>query len=320
MGVRLADIIVPDVWNDYVLEKTTQTSVLLNSGIVETNEALTKLANGAGETVNMPFFQDLTGDAERGGVGFDGVSLTPAGITSAQDVAVKIFGAKAWDSSDFAGLLSGTNPLEAIASRVVEFWNREKQKALIASLTGVFGGALSSTHVLDISGNDGAASIIDGSSTIDAGQLLGDVAGSLEAIAMHSATYAKLQKDQLIVYETVANQKITIPTYLGKAVVVDDSIPVDTANGVYTTYLFGRGAVGYSDVSVGDTAVETDRDTLGGVDVMINRMGWIMHPRGVKWNTTTFNPTNAQLETTDNWAKVYENKNIRMVEFKHKLA
>ena len=318
MGTRLADIIVPDVWNDYVLEKTAQTNILLNSGILSSDEALTKVANSAGEFVKMPFFNDLSGSAERGGIGFDGEAMTPAKITSNQDIAVKIFGSKAWDSSDFASLLSGAKPLETIASRVVEFWNREKQASLIASLDGVFAGALKDTHMLDISGNDGDSAIISAGATIDAKQLLGDRAGGLEAMIMHSATYAKLQKDQLIVYETVANQSITIPTYLGYKVLIDDTMPVD--DGVYTTYLFSAGAVGYSDIALGDKAIETDRDTLAGVDVLATRMGWIMHPRGVKWNTTTFNPDNDALKDKDNWAKVYEDKNIRMVGFKHKIA
>jgi len=320
MGTRLADMIVPDVWNDYVLEKTAETNVLLNSGILASDDSINTLANGAGEFVNMPFFQDLTGEAERGGIGFDGTALTPKKITTDKDIAVKIFGANSWDSSDFAGLLSGAKPMEAIASRVVEFWNREKQRSLIASLNGVFAGALATTHVLDISANTETSAVIDAASTIDAKSLLGDKAGGLTAMAMHSATYAKLQKDQLIVYETVANQMITIPTYLGYSVIVDDNLPVDTTNGIYTTYLFGNGAVGYSDVALGDIAVETDRDTLGGVDVLTSRSGWIMHPRGVKWAVTTSNPTDADLATDLNWAKIYEDKNIRMIAFKHKLA
>ena len=59
---------------------------------------------------------------------------------------------------------------------MVEFWNYNKQASLVASLGGVFDGALSDTHVLDISGNDGDASIISAGATIDAKGLLGDKA------------------------------------------------------------------------------------------------------------------------------------------------
>jgi len=318
-GTRLADVIVPEVFNDYVLEKSAETSALVQSGVIATDPEIQAAANGGGEFVNMPFFNDLEGDAEEGGKGFDGASLTPAKITSEKDMAVKIFRAKAWDASDFAGLLSGADPVGAIADRVAAFYVRVKQKALIASLNGVFAGPLSSSHVLDISGNTGAAAVIDGASTIDAGALLGDAAGGLTAIAMHGLTYAKLQKEKLIEYIPTPNEAVSIPTYLGKMVVVDDGLPVDTANGVYTTYLFGNGAIGGADINLGDKAVETDRDTLGGVDVLATRAGFIMHPRGVKWATTISNPTSAQLADGKNWRRVYEPKNIRIVAFKHKI-
>jgi hypothetical protein len=184
----------------------------------------------------------------------------------------------------------------------------------------VFSGALSSSHVLDISGNTGAAAVIDAASTIDAGAKLGDQAGELAAIAMHSATYAKLQKDQLIEFVEPSDAEVKIPTYLGKRVIVDDGMPVDTANGVYTTYLFAAGAVAFARITKDVVTVETDRDTAGGVDTLTSREGFILHPRGVKWAVTTPNPTNTALSDPKNWARVYEPKNIRMIAFKHKIA
>ncbi len=315
---KLADVIVPEVWNDYFLEKTAETSVLLNSGILSADEAIRNKVNGGGNFVEMPFWTDLTGDDEAGGKGFDGDPLTMDKINAEKDVAVKIFRAKMWGATDFADILSGDDPLGRIADRAVAYWNRRKQVALISALKGVFNGALSSTHVLDISGETGAAAVIGASSTIDAGQKLGDVAGELKSIAMHSATYAKLQKDQLIEYVEPANAKIRIPTYLGKTVVVDDTMPVESD--VYTTYLFAGGAIGYADIDLGKTAVETDRDTSSGLDTLVTRVGFVMHPRGVKWAVTTANPDNTALATGGNWERVYELKNIRMIAFKHKLA
>jgi len=315
---KLADVIVPEVWNDYFQEKTAERSALLNSGITYTDAEIQKRANGGGEFVRLPFFADLTGDDEAGGKGYDGDPLTIDKIGTSLDIAVKIFRAKMWGATDFAGLLSGADPMGAIADRVIAFWERKRQAALIAALKGVFGGALSSTHVLDISGNDGAAGVIDAASTIDAGAKLGDVAGELAAIAMHSATYAKLQKDQLIEYIEPSDAKVRIPTYLSKRVIVDDGLPVDTD--VYTTYLFAAGAVAYARITHDVVTVETDRDTAGGVDTLTSREAFILHPRGVKWAVTTPNPDNATLATAGNWARVYEPKNIRMIAFKHKIA
>ncbi len=225
-----------------------------------------------------------------------------------------------WGATDFSGILSGADPMGAIADRVIDYWNRRRQAVMVATLKGIFGGALASTHVLDISTKTGAAAVIDAASTIDASTLLGDRADTLTAIAMHSGTYGKLQKDQLINYIEPSNTKVKIPTYLGKRVIVDDALPYDTTNGVFTTYLFASGAFAYARITNGVVTVETDRDTAGGLDTMTTREAFILHPRGVKWATTTNNPNNTVLGTATNWQRVYDPKNIRIVALKHKIA
>ena len=103
-----------------------------------------------------------------------------------------------------------------------------------------------------------------------------------------------------------------------KRVIIDDGCPVSTDT--YTTYLFGAGAIGLGN---GETSVptETDRDSLAGDDILINRKHYILHPRGVKWIGTPAgsSPTNAELAAGTNWERVYENKAIRIVKFVHKL-
>ena len=104
-----------------------------------------------------------------------------------------------------------------------------------------------------------------------------------------------------------------------KRVIIDDSCPV--ASGVYTTYLFGPGAIGLGN-GAAPVPTETDRDSLAGDDILINRKHFILHPRGVKWVGTAAgaSPTNTELTTGTNWSKVYEDKAIRMVKFVHKLV
>lgn len=67
---------------------------------------------------------------------------------------------------------------------------------------------------------------------------------------------------------------------------------------------------------------ETDRDSLAGEDILINRQHFLLHPRGVKFTDTSVakkSPSNAELADQANWSRVYENKNIRIVAFKHKI-
>ena len=82
-------------------------------------------------------------------------------------------------------------------NRIGAYWLREDQKALIATLNGIFAtgtgsekGALEETHVSDQSK---ASTGIDAAMVLDAKQLLGDSADQVTAIAMHSAVYTKLQ-------------------------------------------------------------------------------------------------------------------------------
>lgn len=302
-ATKLSDIIVPEVFSDYVVQATTERSALIQSGIAATDPVIQANANGGGAHVNLPYFSDLTGDAE---VISDTGSLSLNPITAEADIAVKLIRGKAFAGNDLVTVFAGADPLQAVANRVADYWARQEQKALIATLSGVFAGALASTHVLDISATEALTS----DAILDGKQLLGDAGGALVAIAMHSAKYTALQKANLIATVRDAEGNIQFSTYLGYRVIVDDGLPVD--GGVYDSYLFGAGAVAYADVAV-PNAIEFDRNSLAGQDVMITRKGWIGHLRGVKWAVSDANPANAALATAAKWAQAYENKAIRAV-------
>ena len=86
--------------------------------------------------------------------------------------------------------------------------------------------------------------------------------------------------------------------------------------------MFGQGAFGLGN-GAAPTPTESDRDSLAGEDILINRQHFVLHPRGVKWTESSVagkTPTFAEIATGANWSKVYDTKNIRIVIFKHKLA
>ena len=56
MGTTLSDIIVPELFNPYVIQKTLEKSALVQSGIVQNDAEFDKLASQASPLVNMPFF------------------------------------------------------------------------------------------------------------------------------------------------------------------------------------------------------------------------------------------------------------------------
>ena len=332
-GTTLQDVIVPELFNPYVISRTMELSALLQCGIITNNSEFDALASQAAPTVNMPFFEDLTGESEQV---IEGGDLTDNKISSSKDVAAIIRRAKMWSATDLSAALAGSDPMAAIATLVAQFWARDMQKELIAVLNGIFGTVPAGgsgtppaetrleSNLLDISGKSGAAANWSGSAFIDAEQKLGDAKAQLTGVCMHSATEAYLKKQNLI--DTVQpSNDVAFGTYQGKRVIVDDGCPV--ASGVYTTYLFGNGAVALGNGNpVGFVPTETDRAKRkgSGVDYLINRRTSILHPRGIAFTSAsvakTEGPSRTELADPKNWTPVSEPKQIRIVAFKHKLG
>ncbi|MFA9376236.1 MAG: major capsid protein [Lachnotalea sp.] len=316
MPTRIADVIVPEVFNPYVIQRTSELSALSQAGIISNSTELDSLASAGGKLINMPYWNDLTGEDE---VLSDNVALTPEKITAGQDVAALFMRGKAWSTNDLAKALSGSDPMAAIGDLVATYWARRRQALLFSMLKGSFASTSMSDLVLDVSALADGLNTLTGNSFIDALTLLGDAAGKITAVGMHSGSYAGLQKQNLIEFIPDSQGVVNIPTYMGKRVIVDDGCPVTT--GVYTTYLFGEGAIGLGN-GTAPVPTETDRDSLAGDDILINRQHFVLHPRGIKFNNASVvgqSPTNVETEAAANWTRVYEKKNIRLVKFVHKI-
>lgn len=329
---KISDVIVPELFTPYVVNKTMELSAFFQSGIVVNSPEFDKLASEAARTHNMPFFEDLQGESE---AILEDVKITPKKIGSNKDVSTTILRQNMWGSSNLAAALAGSDPAKAIGDLVAAYWARDMQKELISILAGVFGsytpeGGTATTpmadHILDLTKQTAAAAkCISAEAMIDGCQLLGDAQGQLSGVAMHSATKSYLKKKELI--ETRRNsENVEFDYYQGRRVTVDDGCPV-TKDGVYTTYLFGNGAVAYGNGNpVGHVATEVDRDkqTGAGVDYLINRRAFILHPRGIAYtgavreNVET--PLRTELAMAQNWNPVYEPKQLRIVAIKHKIA
>lgn len=330
-ATRLSDVIVPELFNPYVINRTMQLSALVQSGIITNNSVFDGLASQASPLINMPFFEDLTGESEQI---IEDEDLEDNKIASNKDVAAIIRRAKMWGATDLSAAMAGSDPMAAIASLVASFWQRDMQKELVAILSGIFGtytpsgGSATtplSSNLLDITGMSAAAAkIISASAFIDAQQLLGDAQAQLTGVMMHSATWSYLKKQNLLTTEH-PSVDVSFDAYQGKRVIVDDGCPV--TSGTYTSYLFGEGAIALGNGSpVGFVPTEMDRDKKkgSGVDYLINRKTSILHPRGIKFTNAkvakTEGPSRLELQDAENWQPVYEPKQIRIVAFKHKIG
>ncbi len=329
---KIADVIVPELFNKYTVNRSMELSALYQSGVITNSPEFDRLASEAARTHNMPFFEDLQGESE---ATLEDVKMTPKKITSNKDVSTTILRQNMWSATNLSAALAGSDPMAAIGDLVAGYWARDMQKELIALLAGVFGtipaedGGTAETrmgdHILDLSsGKSEAAKIISASAFIDACQLLGDAQSQLTCVAMHSATKSYLKKQNLIETQRDSTD-VEFDTYQGRRVVVDDGCPV--TDSIYTTYLFGNGAVAYGNGSPeGHVATEVDRDkqTGGGIDYLINRRAFILHPRGIAYTGAVREhvetPLRSELADPKNWKPVYEPKQLRIVVIKHKLG
>ena len=81
---QLTDIIIPAQFASYVLQRTAEKSDLFQSGIVENNPDYNDRAAQGGTQVNMPHWNDLTGNRQPLS---DSSPLTTVKVVADQDIA-----------------------------------------------------------------------------------------------------------------------------------------------------------------------------------------------------------------------------------------
>lgn len=345
----VADLaLVPETFVPYSVEVTAERSELIRSGIIEDNEQFARRAdigfdvnitadtlNHGGQFTSLPFWNDLSGDDE---VISDTDSLTTGKMTSANEMAVIHNRAKAWSHNDLAAILAASDPATAMGQRLGTYWERRLQAMALATLKGVFGAASMAGNSLDLHLTSGStftdANYLTADSAIDARQLLGDAKDNLTAYIMHSRVEAALEKYDLIDTIPGSEQGTTIKVFGGKRVILDDTMTIEVINdaNVYSTFLFGRGAMAYGvgaadgpiyGAAPGSTwAAERARETLAGQNIFVTRRRNILHPRGFKFTNTAMagvSPTNLELANALNWVRVWEPKAIPMVRVRHNV-
>lgn len=316
MATKIADVIVPEVFNPYVVERTAELTALYLGGIISTDAQLNRLATAGGTSINMPFWNDLQGQSQ---LLDDNTALTPKKINANRDLARLHLRGDAWGVNDLAEALSGDDPMGTIGDLVAEYWARDFQRIIIASLQGVFASNAANNATAEYPAGDmvfDAAAPVSVDAIVDVLGTMGDAEGGLTAIAMPSSVHRALKKARALDDPARTGEVLSLPSIDGKSIIVDDGCPV--VGGIASCYLFGQGAIGMGTGSA-PTPTETDRDSLAGEDYLINRNHFVMHPRGVKFtgaNMAGLTPSNVELADAANWERVYERKNVRLAELK----
>lgn len=331
-AVKLADVIVPDVYASYQAENGPEKTAFWESGVISNDELLNAKANTGGDKIQIPFWKDLDADSEPNYSDTSDVNATPDKVSAAQMDARISYLNNGWSAKDLAGELAGSSPNQRIAQRTGRYWQIQQQRRLIAMTEGILAGNIANNDgdmVFAPAIEDGAAAdasnLIGRSAVVEACFTLGDGFDSVGIIAMHSAVYKRLVNLEDIDFIKDSTGTLSIPTYLGRRVAVDDGMTAvagSTSGIKYTTILFGAGAFG---VGVGSPEVplELDRDPKtgrgGGESTIWERNTWLMHPAGFDFTSATVaadtgpdggSATLAELRLAANWARKYDRKNI----------
>lgn len=222
--------IVPEKFSQYTLDRTTELSALVNSGIATSDAIVGSLINGTPEGsrfIMLPFYNALEGEDDV----FSESDVSIGNVTTDAAHATLLMRQRAWGATDLAHVLGGSDPMAAIGNLVSDWWLQKEQAIYLSILKGILdptSGALKE-HVNDISSGSNTAAYISDGATLDTKQLLGDHYGSLGMVFMHSAVYTYLQKNGMITRNPIfdpSQSAVEMERYLGYRIIVDDGMPV----------------------------------------------------------------------------------------------
>ena len=315
-------------------------TALIDSGAVQQNSQIRSLISNGSDLYTIPFYDIIGGEPDN----YDGTKdITISDTTGRSQTGVVYGRGHAWKAQDFVvDFNSGANPMVQIASQVDRYWQKQRQKILLAILKGIFettdntGGFLAkwkdhtTSLVVDSDIEPTEANMMGEATAAEAIQkAVGDNSGIFSLGVMHSKVALGLAKKELLEFRKYTDPQgiqrlLNIADYNGMTVLIDDGVPV-AANAAasskatdYTSYFFGIGAIQMAPAPV-KNAVEIGRDSLskGGYDFMVTRLRETQHPNGFTFSVPsggyTKSPTNEQLSAAANWLIAVDPKTIPIV-------
>lgn len=326
--VQISDIYNPLTFGRRAQQAQTQLNRFLSSGVAVSDPAIAAQLGTGGMIGDVTNFAPMTFGEPNYSTDNPATNSTPDKISSELAKFRSAARNKSWSTMDLARELALQDPVAAITGRIGGYWATDDEQRLIASLLGVLAdnkandaGDMLIDVATDAAGAVTDAERIGGERVIDALQTLGDHKNSITTIAMHSAIHTRLQKQNLIQFVRNSDNNIMFETYMGKRLIVDDSLPAvaGTNRITYTCVMFGPGAVATANGRV-LTPSEMERKPSagngGGQDIIYSRVHNVWHPYGFSFLSASVagqSPTYAELKAAANWNRIHLRKNIPMV-------
>ena len=332
---EIADLFTPDIWLRALREKMATFPSLLNSGVAVSDAVFDAIASGAGTKANIPFFKDITDDADA--IQVENSAPTDGQITTGTQIAPILNRVTSNAVTALSGQVSGEDPAGAITDQIVARRMKQRQTTLLSVLRGAFDGTgakdaaaeLSENRLeyFDESGLDATADQTFSADLFITGKaLLGELADELAggALWIHPNVLATLEiADKESFKDGVeSGLPFTVRTYRGVPIFVSSQLRRNgTTNGsVYETYLLARGIVAKGekpqvsgpinspvlDVASFNITVDAAKNNL----TMYDRTRFVMHLNGMKYVGTPAgqSATNTELATAADWDFVYSSE------------
>lgn len=320
-----------EVFTDMMQEADYWSNPIMASGIIHQDASIMNLIGSQGNVATIPMYKPLNiHDENMGALNNDGLTdNTPQEISGDKQTCMLIQRMKAFKAKDFTKELTGADPLGNIKGKIQDYYTQVWEDEMMNIANAVLALEALQDHVLDLSvtsGTAGEGNMINETTLIDAEQqALGDMAGGLGLIVLHSKIFAQYKKMKLVEYEkfTVGDaiqKEVLLPRIGGKIPLVTDYYTVDTSAAgfpVFKTYLFGAGAFRSADKKNYEKQYTTnyDPEKAAGTEMFYTKQGKVLHPNGVSLavdNIAKESPTKAELGTTNNWGLKFNHKNVKM--------
>ena len=319
-----------EVFTDMMQEADHWSNPIIASGIIQQDASIMDAIGAKGNVATIPMYKPLNiFDENMGALNNDGLTdNVPVEVSGDKQTCMLIQRMKAFKAKDFTKELTGADALTQIKNKIQNYYGQVWENELMNIAKAVLGISALSDHVVDLATTGGTVAegnLINATTLIDAEQqALGDKAGDLGLLVMHSKIYAAYKKLGLIEFDkyTVGNaiqQEITLPRIGGKLVKVTDYYTVDTSGTVpvFNTYMFGEGAFKSADKNNYEKqyTTEYDPEKAAGTDMFYTKQGKVLHPNGVSLavdNIAKESPTFAELGAAANWSLKFNHKNVKM--------
>lgn len=319
----------------YMTQDPVERTAFFQSGILTPTPYAAEIARGPSNLANIPFWKAIDTSIEPNYSNdiYQDIA-TPRAINTGEMMARVAYLNEGFGQADLTVELTSQNPLQSVAARLDNFWQRQAQRRLLATALGIYNdnrAATDESHeqddmVIDVSATLG----FDAGAFIDATQTMGDaLAGPggrvLGTISMHSFVYGQARKQNLIEFIRDADNNTEFAVYQGYRVVVDDSMTViGTGNErKFISIIFGNGAIGYGEGNP-TTPLEYERAPSrgngGGVEVLWTRRTWLMHPLGYSFTSAVITGNGTEtvarsaswqdLANATNWNRVVDRKHV----------